>query len=204
MELIRRELVDLELVAALCGSSRLPLHVPFARSRSAWHVTNLLISGREIIKGNVDYYEETGKPSGPMAMGLIWESVMDHYLFDYACQLGGSYAPDTVCMEADIVGSLDGLMTLPEVTRPIVCEIKWRFSMEEDIPLDHLQQMKAYCHMAETPLVCYVSAHAWSDPPLFTAMMRFLRFNRSELEETWQSILNTKRFLENKGKGPKA
>jgi hypothetical protein len=208
MDIIHREHIDLNRLDHLCavGSPHPPLE---DRDRSLWHVTNLLISGREIIKGECEYYEGDRRPrdvvtNGLMAMGNIWEALVDRYLDDYAHCLGGTYLSDLVYEKDGISGSLDGFMVLPGVAYPLICESKWRFTMSDDIPLDHQQQMGAYCYLADTPLVCYISGHVCSNPPMISGLMRFLRLPRPRIEEIWRSILNTKHFLESKGKGPRA
>jgi len=201
MEVIRRETIDLEYVAALheAGVSR---HAASERNRSVWHVTDLLYAGRSIIKGGDEYPERVLRPTGIMSLGRIWETVVDSYLFDYAGRHGGRYTPDVVLDKDGVSGSLDGVMVFPELAKPLVCECKLTFTLDDAIPMNHQHQMRAYCHLADTPLACYITGHIWSDPPMATALLRFIRFSKLDIRETWLSIVNTKRYLEKKGLGP--
>lgn len=201
MEIIHRETINLEQVADLCelGITRF---TPEPRDHSLWHISNLLISAHRITKGKVEYYENDDLPSGLMSMGRIWETVVDCYMTDYAKRHDGVFVPDVVYEMDGIAGSLDGLMMLSTVDLPIVCETKWRFSISEDIPLDHLQQIRAYCHLAETRLACYVSGHVSTTPPIVQAFLRLIKFEPMSIAETWQGLLNTKRYLKSLGLGP--
>jgi len=71
-----------------------------------------------------------------------------------------------------------------------------------DIPLDHLRQVRAYCHLAGTTLVYYVSGHLSTAPPLAQAVLRVIRLTQESIEENWQGIVNTKKYLESLGIGP--
>jgi len=176
---------------------------PTPRDFQKWHVSNLLQSGHLIAKGDVRYHEFEGEPYGIMSWGRIWESAIDCYLTDYAVNLGGFYTPDVESIKDDILGSLDGMMWLPDLGRLelgwMVCETKLRFTLNGEIPLSHLQQIRAYCHLAETDLVCYVSGHITSRPPTAEARMRIIRLTEQSIHETWQGILNTKEYLIGQG-----
>jgi len=133
-----------------------------------------------------------------MSWGRIWESAVDCYLTDCAVQHGGFYQPDVESIKDDIIASLDGIMWLPDMGW-LVCETKLRFTLNGEIPLTHLQQVRAYCHLAETDLVCYVSGHLSSRPPTAEARMRIMRLSKQGIQETWQGILNTKEYLIGQG-----
>ena len=197
MEILLDEPINLEQVADLCaiGMKRKP---PTPRDFEKWHVSNLLNAGHEITRGNIVYPEYEGKILGIMSMGSIWETVIDIYLTHYAVQQGGFYTPDVESVKDDILGSLDGLMWLPELGW-MVCETKLRFTLNGDIPGKHLQQVLAYCYLADTDLVCYVSGHLSSRPPTAEARMRIMRFTGQGIEENWQGIANTKACLEEHG-----
>ncbi len=196
MEILLNKVVDLKQVADLCavGIKRKPV-VP--RDRKAWHVSNLLHSARSIIKGEVKY-DEGSAPNGIMALGLIWEAAVDCYMLDYATQEGGFYTPDVESVKDGILGSLDGIMYLPDMGW-LVCETKLRFSLGEDMPMNHAQQIRAYCHLAETDLACYITGHISTTPPTARAALSIVRFTRQAIAETWQGIVNTKEHLESKG-----
>jgi len=201
MELLYQKSINLEQVADLCelGVQR---EKPEPRDHSAWHVTNLLEASRLITKGNPCYPEGGGEaPSGIMSLGRIWETVMDCYLEDYARRnMGGEFLPD-VMLEADgICGSLDGLIFGAE--EGMVAECKLRFTLSLEIPLNHLRQIRAYCHLADTDTVCYVSGHISTTPPMAQALLRVIRFTQLSIEETWEGIVNTKKYLESLGLGP--
>jgi len=200
LEILLDEPIDLEWVADLCaiGMKRKP---PTPRDYRMWHVSNLLQSGHLIAKGDVRYHEYEGEVKGIMSWGRIWEAAVDCYLTNYAVNLGGFYASDVESIKDDVLGSLDGVMWLPELGW-IACETKLRFTLNGDIPLSHLQQIRAYCHLAETDLVCYVSGHLSSRPPTAQARMRVMRFAEQSIQETWQGILSTKEYLINQGCGP--
>ena len=210
MEILFQETIDLERVAALCdvGFGRCP-SIPAQRDCTAWHVTGLLEAGRLIARGD-NRYPEGKLVAGIMSLGLIWESVMDSYLWSLAENHSGFYAPDVVYGSDDVVGSLDGILLgldgfpvgLGKFPDLMVVECKLRFTLNEDIPLNHLQQVRAYCYLAETDLVCYVSGHLSSTPPTARALLRVIRFTQLSIQETWQGILNTKRYLESLGLGP--
>ncbi len=200
MEVLLSEPIDLELVADLCarGIKRGP---PIPRNYQAWHVTNLLESGRLIAKGDTCYYEFEGRPSGIMSLGRVWEAAVDRYLAYYAAQRGGFYVPDVGYVEDSIVASLDGIMYLPDLGW-LVCESKLRFTLNEEIPLAHLQQVRAYCYAVDTDLVCYVSGHLSSTPPTARAAMRIIRLTKQSIEECWQGIVNTRDYLAKCGCSP--
>ena len=193
MEILSTEPIDLEQVADLCAvnDKRKP---PIPRNYSKWHVSNLLQSARLIAKGDVRYHEYEGHPLGIMSMGRIWELAIDSYLTYYATQNSGVYVPDMEQEKDGILGSLDGIMVLPELGM-LVCETKLRFSLRSEIPLSHLQQIRAYCHLADTTLVCYVSGHISTTPPTARAELRIIRLTEQSIEETWDMIMNTKKYL---------
>jgi len=200
MNIILDEPIDLEQIADLCavGIKRKP---PTQRNYQAWHVTNLLKSGQLVAKGDVRYHEFAGHPTGIMSLGRIWETAVDCYLTHYAVNLGGFYTPDVESTRDGIIASLDGVMWLPDVGW-LVCETKLRFTHNGDIPLDHIQQVRAYCYLVDTVLACYVSGHISATPPAVQARMRIIQFTRQSIEETWQGIVNTKAFLERQGCHP--
>ena len=200
MEIIHQQSINLDHVADLCAIGSWPKLPPEPRSTSLWHVSSLLKAGKSIVKGKVEYSD-----SGPAAMpsiaalGRIWETTMDSYMYDYAKEIGGYFQPDVTLDEDDICGSLDGLLIAAD---GMVYECKLRFTLNMDIPLDHLRQIRAYCHLAGLDTVCYVSGHISSAPPLVQATMRWLRLTRASIEENWQGLLNTKRYLESQGISP--
>jgi len=200
LKVLLDEPIDLEEVVNLCrvGMKRKP---PEPRNHQAWHVSNLLQSAHLIAKGDVRYHEYEGKVKGIMSLGSLWELMVDCYLADYAVQHGGFYSPDVEGTKDDILGSLDGIMWLPDLGW-LVCETKLRFTLNQEIPLSHLQQVRAYCHLAETNLVCYVSGHITSRPPTAEASMRIIRLAEQGIQETWQGILNTKGYLIGQGCHP--
>ena len=65
----------------------------------------------------------------------------------------------------------------------------------------HLQQVRAYCYLANTDLVCYVSGHITSRPPDVKAQLRILRLTKQSVNETWQMLVSTKEYLEKNGCG---
>lgn len=197
MDILLDEPVDLELVADLCqvGIKRRPVE---QRNKKAWHVSNLLQSGHLIAKGDVRYHEYEGEILGIMSMGRIFETSMDCYLTDYAIQQGGFYTPDVESVKDDILGSLDGIMWLPDIGW-LVCETKLRFTLNGEIPLSHIQQVRAYCYLAGTDTVCYVSGHITSKPPTAQARMRIFRLTEQSIQETWQGLKNTKEYLAGQG-----
>lgn len=200
MDTILTETIDLERVADLCaiGVKRKP---PTPRDYSKWHVSNLLQSATRIAKGDIQYYEYEGEPKGIMSMGRIWEAVVDRYLTDYALSKGGVYVPDMEQEKDGILGSLDGVMWLPDLGW-LVCETKLRFTLSGEIPLSHLQQVRAYCYLAETDLVCYVSGHLSSRPPTASATVRIIRLTQQSIDETWEMIVNTRDYLLSQGCTP--
>jgi len=123
---------------------------------------------------------------------------IDCYLTDYATNLGGFYQPDVESIKDGILGSLDGVMWLPDWGW-LVCETKLRFTLNGEIPLSHLQQVRAYCHLAETDLVCYVSGRLSSRPPTAEARMRIFRLTEQSIQETWQGIVRTRDYLAGQG-----
>ena len=200
VEILLDEPINLERVADLCaiGMKREP---PTPRDYQRWHISNLLQSGHLIAKGDVRYHEFEGEPYGIMSMGRMWETNIDCYLTNYATQQGGFYTPDVESIKDNVLGSLDGIMWLPELGW-MVCETKLRFTLNGEIPLSHLQQVRAYCHLVETDLVCYVSGHITSKPPTAQARMRIIRLTKQSIQETWQGILGTKKYLLNQGCSP--
>lgn len=201
MQVIHQELVNLERVADLCALG-IPRESPATRDGTLWHVTSLLRAGHSIVKGKDQYADSVEEESGIMSMGRIWETVVDCYMYDLAGRLGGLYVPDVTYTEDDICGSLDGVLAHPAFSEAIVCESKLRFTLREDIPLDHLQQIRAYCHLAGTDLAYYISGHISTTPPFMRALLRILKFTPLSVSETWQGILNTKRYLEGLGISP--
>jgi hypothetical protein len=201
MEIIHQQSIDLERVADLCeiGIKRDP---PQPRSGALWHVSSLLKAGKSIIKGKVAYLDG-GPASMPSiaALGRIWETAMDSYMADYAVrELGGYFQPDVILDEDGICGSLDGMLFGAEAG--MVYECKLRFTLNQEIPLGHLRQIRAYCHLAGVDTVCYVSGHISTTPPMIQATMRWLRLTMASIEENWQGLLNTKRYLESQGISP--
>ena len=196
METIFAETVDLELVADLCaiGIKRKPLT---PRNYEKWHVSNLIDSAKLISRGDVRYSGDNEVPPSIRALGhigRIWESAIDCYLAYYAVQKGGVYVPDMEQEKDGILGSLDGIMILPELG-VLVCETKLKFSLHGEIPLRDLQQTRAYCYLADTDLVCYVSGHLSSAPPTARAEMRVFRFTQQSIKETWEMLVNTRDYL---------
>ncbi len=203
MEVLLQEPIDLEQVADLCavGIKRPP---PTPRDHAHYHVTNLLESAKLIVKGDIRYFEGDSV-SGVMSLGRIWEAAVDCFLTSYAALHGGFYIPDSERIEEGIIASLDGVILLPKIAPNLmVAETKLRFSLKGDIPLKHIQQVRAYCHFAHTDLVCYVVGRLSSTPPTAQAMMTVLRMTQASIDETWEGILNTKKYLESKGCVPKA
>jgi len=200
VEILLTEQIDLEQVAGLCavGVKRKP---PTPRDFSKFHVTNLLESARLISRGDVRYHEYEGHPKGIMSLGRIWETSMDCYLIDYATQKGGVYIPDVEQEQDGIIASLDGIMILPDLGVMVV-ETKLRFTLRDEILLKHLQQVRAYCHLAGTDLVCYVSGHLTSAPPTAQALLRIFRLTKLSIKETWEGLVNTKEYLTSRGLGP--
>ena len=205
MEILLDEPINLEQVVYLCaiGMKRKP---PTPRNFQTWHVSNLLQAGHSIAKGDVRYPEYEGEIKGIMSFGSLWELMVDHFLTHYGANLGGLYVPDVESVKDGVLGSLDGLLWLPSgvpVPCPasgwMVCETKLRFSLNSEIPLSHLQQVRAYCHLAETDTVCYISGHIISNPPTAQARMRIIRFAEQSIQETWQGIIRTKEFLAGQG-----
>lgn len=201
MNILRQEVIDLERVADLLavGVQRDP---PVQRDHGLWHVTNLLEAAHLITKGRNLYPGRIDRPSGIMSLGRIWETAVDCFLQDYAEGLGGLYTPDVMYTDDGVCGSLDGVMVIPALDWMLVCESKLRFTLRDDISLDHFQQVRAYCHLADTNLACYVSGHISTTPPVVQALLRIVRFTPLSIAETWQGILNTKRYLESLGIGP--
>ena len=202
MEIIYQASVDMERVADLCeiGIQRDPLET---RDLSLWHVTSLLNASNSIVKGKPEYFSG-GPASMPSiaAMGRIWETAVDCYMQDFATNLEGVFVPDVTYMEDDVCGSLDGVLGIPKWETPTVHECKLRFTLKQEIPLDHLRQMRAYCHLAGTTRACYVSGHISSAPPLVQTTLRLIAFTQLSIDETWQGIMNTKKYLESLGIGP--
>ncbi len=197
MEILFSQPIDIEDVANVLavnvavGMKRKP---PPPRNKAAWHVTNLIESAKLISQGDNQYYEFDGPPLGIMSMGRVWESAIDCYLARYAARHNGIYVPDVEQEEDGIVASLDGMIHLPD-TGWMVCETKLRFSLNDEIPMKHLQQVRAYCHLAKTDLVCYVSGHIDTRPPTVTATTRVIRLTQQSIEETWQMLVNTRDYL---------
>jgi len=200
MKILLEEPVDLELVADLLqvGIKR-PSATP--RDTSAWHVTNLLQSAHEITKGETVYHEYEGRPLGIMSAGRIWESAIDCYLTYYAVQQGGVYLPDKEVEKDGILGSLDGIMLLPDLGW-LVCETKLRFTLNTNIPLNHLQQIRAYCYLAGMNAACYLSGYLSSTPPTMRATLKIIRFTQQSIDECWEGIVNTKEYLIKQGCHP--
>lgn len=195
--------IDLSRIADLCavGMKRPPVG---KRDKSHWHVTSLWHASRRIAKGDISYTDDQPVPDFIRSvghLGRIWESAVDCYLDDYMRNLGGFYLPDVEHLEDDIVASLDGFAWVPDLEW-MVCETKLRFSLTDVIPLDHLQQVRCYCHVADTDLVCYVSGHVISNPPTAKARMRIFRLEKKTIEEAWQGIVNTKNYLLSSGITP--
>ncbi len=205
MQIIHQESVDLELVADLlaCGGVH---KSPILRDKSRFHVTNLIESAKSITQGDVSYREFQGPIPGIMSFGRIWETAVDHYLLDYSTKYGGVYSPDVEREQDDIIASLDGIMLLPSLGLDyhgwLVCETKLRFSVSDEIPMKHLQQVRAYCYLANTDLVCYVSGHIGARPPVVQAQLRVIRFTRQSINETWEMLVKTKDYLVVNGKVP--
>ena len=203
MKILRQEIVDLEQVADLCaiGMERKP---PTPRDSSKWHVTSLIASSHRIVKGSISYTDDNVVPPNIRALGYlgrIWETAVDCYLSRYAVLHKGVYVPDMEQEDDGILGSLDGIMILPELGL-VMCETKLRFTIKEEIPLDHVQQIRAYCHLADTDLVCYVSGHVSTAPPAAHALLRVIRLTKQSIEETWGMLVNTKKYLEDQGITP--
>ena len=202
MEIIHQQSIDLERVADLCeiGIER---QVPEPRSDKLWHVSSLLKASKSIIKGKVEY-SDSGPASMPSiaAMGRIWETAMDCYMQRHMEERGGSFVSDVVLSEDGICGSLDGAVDDPTWPTLAVYECKLRFTLNMDIPLDHLRQIRAYCHLLDTTLVYYASGHLSSAPPMIQATLRIIRFTQQSIEENWEGIVNTKKYLESLGITP--
>jgi len=202
MEILHQQSIDMGRVADLCeiGIDR---GSPVPRDVSMWHVSSLLKASRSIIKGKVAY-SDSGPAEMPSiaALGRIWESAMDCYMQRHMEERDGWFQPDMVLSEDGICGSLDGLIDDPTWPTLAVYECKLRFTLNMDIPLDHLRQVRAYCHLAGTTLVYYVSGHLSTAPPLAQAVLRVIRLTQESIKENWQGIVNTKKYLESLGIGP--
>jgi len=203
VEILVQEPIDLSQVADLAAVG-IERTTPTPRDGSKWHVTSLLRSGHRIAKGDVGYEDNRAFPDdilAIMALGRIWETTVDCFLTDYADCRGGLYVSDVESVTDGIIASLDGLMWLPDMGW-MVAETKLRYTLNENIPSDHIQQVRAYCHCADTNLVCYVSGHISTAPPTVRARLRILRLTRQSIEECWQGIINTRDYLVAQGCGP--
>jgi len=203
VEIIHQETVDLERVADLCavGIKHSP---PTPRNFQKWHITNLIASAKLITQGDVRYSGDNEVLPSIRALGYlgrIWETAIDCYLTDWAVNRGGVYLPDTELEEEGIIASLDGLAFLPDLGS-MITETKLRFSIKDEIPMSHLQQVRAYCHLARVDQVCYVSGHISTAPPTAKAQLRILKLTERSIQETWEMIINTKKYLEGLGITP--
>ena len=199
MKLVHEEPIDLE-AAADAFERRGPQPVPVPRDRSAWHVTNLLESANLIARGDVRYHTYEGAPKGIMSLGRIWEQVADAYLTDWAA----TYAPDIHVERDGIVASLDGALIPPGGGRIHVVESKLRFTLKEDVPDRHWQQVSAYCYMYGTLYACMPVCRIQTRPPVAVARLHFFELTEQETAETWAQLTATKRYLEQQGLGPRA
>lgn len=203
MEIITNEPIDVSLIADLAaiGMERKP---PTPRDGSKWHVTSLLRAGQQIARGNTGYSDDSPVPDNVRScghLGRIWETVIDCYLTHYADRQGGIYIPDVESVTDGVIASLDGLLWLPELGW-MVSETKLRFSLREDIPLNHIQQVRAYCHCASTDIVCYTSGHISTTPPTVRARRCIFRLTERSIEECWRGIINTRDYLVSQGISP--
>lgn len=203
MKIISDEPINVSYIADLAaiGMERKP---PAPRDNSKYHVTSLLRAGKQIARGNTEYSDSRYIPDDTlaiMALGRIWETVIDCYLTDYAARQGGIYIPDVESVTDGVIASLDGLLWLPDVGW-MVSETKLRYSLRGEIPPDHIQQVRAYCHCAGTDTVCYVSGHISTTPPTVRARMCIFRLTEQSIEECWRGIINTRDILVREGISP--
>ncbi|MBW2622643.1 MAG: hypothetical protein JRD68_07035 [Deltaproteobacteria bacterium] len=208
MQVVHREPIDLEFLANLLESTGIPAPLsledsvsPAPRDQSKFHVSNLIDSAQQIIKGINKYHKFQGSPKGIMSLGRIWESVADAYVRWWANKQGGGFNSNYVMEKDEIVASLDGIAFVPHIG-PMVQETKLRFSLKEDIPIRHLRQVKAYCHMVHSTKVLFTILNLSSAPPTVMARLELIEFSVVEIEENWEMIVNTKKFLESIGEGP--
>ena len=197
MEILHTEPIDIEHIADLCAVG-IVRPAPSPRDHTRFHVTQLLDSAHLITKGDVRYSTFVGPVKGIMSLGSLWEIMVDCYLSDFATQKGGTYLPDVEQESDGIIASLDGILHLPDYGL-MVAETKLRFTQNKDIPLKHIQQMRAYCYLLRTDTVCYTSGHVSSNPPEMTGMLRIIRFTKSSIAECWQGIINTREYLLSQG-----
>jgi hypothetical protein len=202
MEILHTEPIDIERIADLCAVG-IVRPAPSPRDHTKYHVTQLLDSAHLITKGDVRYSTFVGHPKGIMSLGRIWETSVDCYLADTAHYQGGTYIPDVEQEQDDIIASLDGILHLPDYGL-MVAETKLRFTQNKDIPLKHIQQMRAYCYLLRTDTACYTSGHVSSNPPEMTGVLRIIRFTQESIAETWKLLTNTKSYLESKNCLPQA
>jgi hypothetical protein len=199
MEIIYQRNVDLAQVASLHELTT-QRDLPEPRDTGLWHVTSLLKASRSIVKGEPAYSDGPPSEPGIASLGRIWETAMDSYMRSFAKELDGVFMPNVTYVEEDIGASLDGVLLLPAYIA--VYECKLRFSLSRDIPLDQLRQIRAYCHFAGSQVVCFVSCHVSTTPPLAQATLRMIRLTQQSIEETWQGIVNTKNYLISQGIDP--
>ena len=204
VQILRNETIDLELLADLIAAHGIdaPSVPPIPRDVSKFHVTNLIDSAKQITKGVNEYHEYQGAPKGIMSLGRIWESVADIYLQWWVGGRRGGFVSDVVVEGDGIIASLDGVVFLPELG-PMVQESKLRFTLNEEIPIRHQQQVKAYCHLARVTKVLFAILSLTSSPPVAHARLTMMEFDLQSIEENWEMILNTKKFLEGIGEGPR-
>jgi len=188
--------IDLEEVADICDENSL------IRDNSRWHVSNLISSAYLISKGDI-HYHESDEPTGIMSLGRIWETAADSYLKHWANKRGGLYVPNWVDSLDDIVANLDGVMLLPDKPMSVV-EVKLRFTMNNEIPIRHLQQIRAYCKVLDTTKAIFMILNISSAPPMAKARLELLEFTQQQIDENWQMLINTKRYLESRGIRPMA
>lgn len=179
------------------------------RDYSKWHVTNLIESAYQISKGNTVYHEYEGEPKGIMSLGRIWEGVVDQYMVEYAASRNLEYIADVVTECSGIVASLDGMLLSD--TEAIVVETKLRFTLNQEIPLRHLQQTRVYCAVLmagkctlSVGKVMYPILRLTSTPPTAVAEMVTIQHSLPSIRETWDMIINTKTYLESLGIKPGA
>lgn len=203
MEIIQRVPIDLEALADLLPTvSRKPSR-PAPRDSSVWHVTSLLNSQQEIIRGRNVYSDSGGPPLGIMSLGKIWEHIADQFLTDYAHRLGGMFIPNVSMSRDSVHVSLDGVLYLPSIApEPIISESKLRFTSSDAIPDSHLRQITCYCAVYDTCFVAYTVLRIGSKPPTAEAEVIFGHIPHNQITEMWSGVVKTKEYLESLGITP--
>jgi len=171
------------------------------------HVTDLIDASMALAKGKdpfklvgAERQAEFDDTPGILDAGKLWEAASRPYTSRVVVALGVEFSIEYTTGKTveGVIGSFDAIISRDGVPL-IVVDSKLRFNKPGEDPRDRMKwmmQFKSYCYMTGTSTawipVCYWGAR----PPSVQSLLYVITYNQVEIEENWQTIMATKRWLD--------